>query len=74
MKKSPIELINLSISALMVIITFAGALIFLGTDLLSDKAFGTKRIVLGVVFLAYSIYRSYRIYVSFKPKKDNNGL
>ena len=40
------------------------------TDLLSDKAFGSKRIVLGVVFLAYAIYRSYRMYSAYKQKEQ----
>jgi Na+/phosphate symporter len=68
MKKSPTELINLTFSGLMVLLTLTGAIIFLFTDLLSDKAFGSKRIILGVVFLSYAIYRSYRIYSVFKNK------
>lgn len=68
MKKSPTELINLTFSGLMVLLTLAGAIIFLFTDLLSDRAFGNKRIILGIVFLAYAIYRSYRIYSVFKNK------
>jgi uncharacterized membrane protein len=68
MKKSPTELINLVFSCMMVLLTFIGAIVFFFTDLLSDKAFGNKRIILGVVFLAYAIYRSYRIYNSYKNK------
>ena len=71
MKKSPIELINLVFSGLMVLLTFTGAIVFLFTDLMSDKAFGSKRIVLGIVFLAYAIYRSYRMYMAFKSEKEN---
>jgi uncharacterized membrane protein len=68
MKKSPVELVNLVFSGMMVLLTFTGAIVFFFTDLLSDKAFGTKRIVLGVVFLAYAIYRSYRMYTTYKTK------
>jgi uncharacterized membrane protein len=68
MKKSPVELVNLVFSGMMVLLTFTGAIVFFFTDLLSDKAFGTKRIVLGVVFLAYAIYRSYRMYTAYKTK------
>jgi hypothetical protein len=68
MKKTPTELINLTFSGLMVLLTLTGAIIFLFTDLLSDKAFGNKRIILSVVFLSYAIYRSYRIYSVFKNK------
>lgn len=71
MKKSPIELINLVFSGMMVLLTFTGSIVFLFTDLMSDRAFGNKRIVLGVVFLAYAIYRSYRMYTAFKSEKEN---
>ena len=66
MKKSPIELINLAFSSIMVLLTFTGFFVFLFTDLMSDKVFGTKRYVLAIVFLAYAIYRSYRMYQVFK--------
>ena len=70
MKKSPTEMINLVFSAMMVLLTFTGAIIFFFTDLLSDKAFGSKRIVLGVLFLAYAIYRSYSIYNAYKSSRE----
>jgi uncharacterized membrane protein len=71
MKKSPIELINLVFSGMMVLLTFTGAIVFLFTDLLSDRAFGNKRIILGVVFLSYAIYRTYRMYTAFKINRNN---
>jgi len=70
MKKSPVELINLVFSSLMVLLTFTGSIVFLFTDLFSDRAFGNKRIVLGIVFLAYAIYRSYRMYTALKKEKE----
>ena len=70
MKKSPTELMNITFSGMMVLLTLTGAIVFLFTDLLSDRAFGNKRIILGVVFLAYAIYRSYRMYNSFKTKEN----
>ena len=69
MKRSPIELINLAFSSMMVLLTFTGFFVFLFTDLMSDKVFGIKRYVLAVVFLAYAVYRSYRMYQVFKEKK-----
>jgi len=74
MKKSPIELINLVFSGLMVLITLAGAIVFLFTDLMSDRAYGNKRIILGAVFLAYAIYRSYRMYTALKKEKEETSL
>jgi uncharacterized membrane protein len=56
---------------MMVLLTFTGAIVFLFTDLLSDRAYGNKRIILGVVFLAYAIYRSYRMYTAFKSEKKS---
>lgn len=73
MKKSPIELINLVFSGMMVLLTFTGSIVFLFTDLMSDKAFGNKRIILGVIFLAYAIYRTYRMYIAFQSEKNKEN-
>jgi hypothetical protein len=69
MKKSPIELINLSFSTLMVLLTITGFFVFLFTDLMSDRVFGVKRYILAIIFLAYAVYRSYRMYGVLKPEK-----
>ena len=68
MKKSPIEFINLSFSALMVVLTVAGAFTFYFTDLMEDRVFGNKRYILGTIFLAYAIYRSYRMYKAYRAQ------
>lgn len=70
MKRSPTELMNMVFSTVMVIITFAGAFVFFFTDLMQDKAYGNKRYILGTVFLAYAIYRSYRMYSALKQKGE----
>ena len=70
MKKSPTELMNLVFSGIMILLTLTGAIVFLFTDLLSDRAYGNKRIILGVIFLAYAIYRSYRVYAAFKANRE----
>lgn len=70
MKRTPTELINLAFSVIMVLLTTAGAIIFLFTDLLSDRAYGNKRYILGFVFLAYAIYRSYRMYTALKSRQQ----
>ncbi|MDF2449170.1 MAG: hypothetical protein K0R26_1674 [Bacteroidota bacterium] len=66
MNKTPTELINLMFSAIMVLLTFTGAIVLLFTDLLDEKAHGSKRIILGVIFLLYAVYRSYRMYIAIK--------
>lgn len=68
MKRSPTELINLTFSGLMVLLTITGTIVFFFTDLLSDRVYGNKRYILGAVFLIYAVYRSYRIYSVLKPK------
>ena len=69
MKKSPTEMINLVFSGIMILLTFTGAIVFAFTNLFEDRAYGTKRIILAVVFLAYAIYRSYRTYNAFKREE-----
>jgi len=69
MKRTPTEWINLAFSIIMILITFVGSIVFLFTDLMSDRAFGNKRIILGIIFLAYAIYRSYRVYNVLKIKE-----
>lgn len=71
MKKSPTELINIMLSGLMVLLTFAGALVFFFTHLLEDRAYGAKRYLLGTVFLAYCIYRSCRIYIAYGAQRKS---
>jgi hypothetical protein len=70
MKRSPIELVNLAFSSLMVLLTVTGAIVFFFTDLLSDRVWGSKRYILGTVFLAYAVYRVWRMYGVFKKQKD----
>lgn len=66
MKKTPIEMINLTFSAIMILITVIGAFVFLFTDLMNDRLFGVRRYILGFIFIIYSIYRSYRVYKAVK--------
>jgi len=68
MKRSPTELINLTFSGLMVLLTITGTFVFFFTDLLSDRVYGNKRYLLGTVFLAYAIYRTYRMYGVMKKQ------
>lgn len=73
MKKSPIELINLSFSTLMVLLTITGFFVFLFTDLMTDRVFGFKRYILAIIFLGYAVYRSYRMYSVLKPKVNKES-
>ena len=68
MKRSATELINLTFSGLMVLLTVTGTIVFFFTDLLSDRVYGNKRYILGTVFLIYAVYRTYRMYGVFKKE------
>jgi len=72
MKRNPTELINLVFSGLMVLLTITGAVIFLFTHLFSDRVFGNNRYILGVVFLVYAVYRSYRMNLSIRGKRSES--
>ena len=73
MRRSPTELINLVFSGMMVLLTLSGAIIFLFTHLFSDRVFGNNRYILGVVFLLYAVYRSYRMYGTLNRQKDSGN-
>ena len=62
--------ISLWFSAAMVILVIAGAIAFTFTDFMSDRVYGTKRVVLTLVFVAYAIYRSIRIYQVIKSRNN----
>ncbi len=68
MKKSPTELLNLTFSGIMILVTITGALVFFFTDLMSDRVFGNKRYILGTIFFLYAIYRSYRVYKAYNSQ------
>lgn len=71
--RSLTELLNLSFSVIMILLTISGAIVFAFTDLFQDRAYGTKRYVLAVTFFAYAVYRTYRIYKLFKPNYTVEG-
>jgi hypothetical protein len=68
--KNGINYVTLWFSAAMVILVLAGAIAFIFTDFMEDRVYGTKRVVLTLVFLAYAIYRAIRIYQIFRAKNN----
>ena len=68
--RNGINMVSLWFSVAMVLIVIAGAAAFTFTDFMSDRVYGTKRIVLTIVFLAYAVFRGVRIYQIFKSKKN----
>ncbi len=55
----------------MIALVIAGAIAFTFTDFMSEKVYGSKRVIMIVVFSAYAIYRSIRIYQIFKTEKQD---
>lgn len=60
-------------SIVMVLIVVAGAVAFTFTDFMSDRLYGTKRVVLTIVFLAYAVFRGIRIYQVFKANSNDQN-
>lgn len=68
MKRNPTELINLVFSAVMVLVTLTGAILFLFTDFYNHRVWGTNRYILAGVFLLYALYRSYRMKLTLQRR------
>lgn len=70
--KNSMNYISLWFSVMLVLVVIAGAVAFTFTDFMEDRVYGTKRVVLTLVFLAYAIYRGIRIYQVVKANKNND--
>ncbi len=64
--KLGLNTITLWFGFLMVLVTISGAFLFAFTDVMSERLFGTNRVIMSVIFFAYAIYRSIRLYQSIK--------
>ncbi len=73
MKRHPNELINLAFSGLMVLVTLTGAILFLFTDFYSNRVWGKNRYILAGIFLIYAVYRSYRMSLTIRRSKAEEG-
>lgn len=68
--KNGLNMINVWISAVMVLVVVAGAIAFTFTDFMIDRVYGSKRVILTVVFFAYGAFRGVRIYQILKSDKN----
>lgn len=64
------NIISLWFGAIIVLLVLAGAIAFIFTDFMADRVYGSKRIIMIVVFLAYAAYRGTRIYQVLKTKNE----
>ena len=54
----------------MILIVISGAIAIAFTDIMSDRLYGTKRVVFIFILLAYAVYRGFRIYQTMKYRRD----
>lgn len=71
--KLGLNTISLWFGCLMVLVTISGAIVFAFTDVMNDRLFGNNRIVMSVIFFAYAIYRSIRLYQSIKQMQRDEA-
>lgn len=67
--KNGVNMVSLWFSIFMVLTVIAGAIAFTFTDFMIDRLYGSKRMILTVVFLAYAVFRGIRIYQVFKSNQ-----
>ena len=55
---------------IMILIVTCGAVAIAFTDFMSDRLYGTKRVVFIFILLAYALYRGIRLYQTIKYSND----
>ncbi|MBS1651257.1 MAG: hypothetical protein JSU07_04525 [Bacteroidetes bacterium] len=65
--------LNFIMGSVMVLITLSMACLFIFTDIMADKMYGSKRTVFIGLLIAYSLYRAYRSYLYFKKPTNTNS-
>lgn len=64
------NIISVWFGFIMVLVLLTAACVFAFTDYMSDTLFGQKRLFFVILLVAYSIYRSIRIYQVLKQNRD----
>ena len=60
------------LSIFSILMSFVMAYFLISTSLMEENLYGTKRIILITILIAYAIFRSYRLYKSLKKQGDEN--
>ncbi len=68
--KLGLHTISFWFSSIMILLVVSGAIAITFTDFMSDRLFGTKRIVFIFILLGYAVYRGFRMYQTMKYSKD----
>jgi hypothetical protein len=57
----------------MILLVISGAAVFSFSDFMSDELFGKKRLFFILMLVAYSVYRSFRLYHAIKQANKNDA-
>ena len=68
--KLGLHTISFWFSSIMIVLVLGGAVAITFTDFMSDRLFGTKRVVFIFILLAYAVYRGFRMYQTYKYSRD----
>jgi hypothetical protein len=68
--RSGLNIVSLWFGIIMITLVTAGAIAIAFTDFMSDRLYGTKRVVFVIMLLAYVVYRGFRIYQVMKYSKN----
>ncbi len=66
MPKSPIHLIFIIFSVVMICITLTGSILFMFTNFMEQDIPKSNRSILAVLFLGYAVFRSFRLKKLYK--------
>lgn len=65
-----LNIVSLWFGIIMITLVTAGAIAIAFTDFMSERLYGTKRVVFVILLLAYAVYRGFRIYQLMKYSKN----
>jgi len=65
-----LNIVSLWFGVIMVTLVVSGAVAIAFTDFMSDRLYGTKRVVFVFILLGYAVYRSFRIYQVYQQNKN----
>jgi hypothetical protein len=68
--QSGLNIVSLWFGVIMVTLVVSGAVAITFTDFMSDRLYGTKRVVFVILLLGYAVYRSFRIYQIYKQNRN----
>jgi hypothetical protein len=68
--QSGLNIVSLWFGVIMIAVVLSGAVAITFTYFMSDRLYGTKRIIFVIILLAYAVYRGFRIYQIYQQNKN----